>query len=208
MKANEIYVSFDGTGREDALKAAEDYAELKGFGKKERIHIRLLTEEMLNMVRTIGGRFYAYFFIDDNSDSYRLHLSAQTKMDAEKRETFLGTSSTGKNAAARGIVNKLRDVYQTFWLNYNAVMGVSGEDVFADAMLYGGSGTLETFGSGTVWSLRKYMNTIEEKKDAGIAIDEWDELEKSIIANIADDVSVGINKDMVEMIITKRFMNK
>ena len=52
------------------------------------------------------------------------------------------------------------------------------------------------------------MNTIEEKKDAGIALDEWDELEKSIIANIADDVSVGINKDMVEMIITKRFMNK
>ena len=35
-------------------------------------------------------------------------------------------------------------------------------------------------------------------------IEEWDELEKSIIANLADDVTVGINGNNVEMIITKK----
>ena len=32
-----------------------------------------------------------------------------------------------------------------------------------------------------------------------------DELEKSIVANIADDIKVGIRQDKLEMVITKKF---
>ena len=38
-------------------------------------------------------------------------------------------------------------------------------------------------------------------------LEDWDELEKSIIANLADDVTVGINGDNVEMVITKKKRN-
>ncbi len=33
----------------------------------------------------------------------------------------------------------------------------------------------------------------------------WDELEKSIVANIADEVQVGVQKDSVELVIIKQF---
>ena len=41
--------------------------------------------------------------------------------------------------------------------------------------------------------------TQKENKEA------WDELEKSIIANLADDVLVGVRKDKVEILIIKKF---
>ena len=56
------------------------------------------------------------------------------------------------------------------------------------------------------WSMQKYKNNIDSQRQNDnntAAIDAWDELEKSIIANIADDVQVGVTKDGVELIITK-----
>ncbi len=42
-------------------------------------------------------------------------------------------------------------------------------------------------------------------KDGRTAEERWDELEKSVIANLADDVSVGIVGTTVEMTVTKAF---
>ena len=53
------------------------------------------------------------------------------------------------------------------------------------------------------WSMEKYKHDVEEKRDDDP--DSYDELEKSIIANVADDVKVGINKDRIEIIIVKNF---
>ena len=52
-----------------------------------------------------------------------------------------------------------------------------------------------------MWSLRKFED--ESKKDT--ENETWDELEKSIVANIADDVSVKIVGTSVEIIVSKAF---
>ena len=50
-----------------------------------------------------------------------------------------------------------------------------------------------------VWSLNRF------KENAGdSAKEEWDELEKSVIANIADDVEIGISGNTVEMVVYKK----
>ena len=54
-------------------------------------------------------------------------------------------------------------------------------------------------GYSNAWSLSNYRSgTKEETK-------EWDELEKSIIAKLADDVIVGIIGEKVEIVIKKKF---
>ena len=35
--------------------------------------------------------------------------------------------------------------------------------------------------------------------------EEWDELEKSVIANLADDVTVGVLNGKVDMVVRKKF---
>ena len=51
-----------------------------------------------------------------------------------------------------------------------------------------------------LWSMEQYKAALdgEEQKEA------WDELEKSIVANIADDAVVGVKKDRIDMTITWR----
>jgi hypothetical protein len=55
------------------------------------------------------------------------------------------------------------------------------------------------------WSLLQYKSMVEQEKQHKQSSEAWDELEKSIVANIADDVKVGVRGDIVEMTIIKRF---
>ena len=53
------------------------------------------------------------------------------------------------------------------------------------------------------WSLQEYRSAIEERKE--LAVEPWDELEKSITAKLADEIKIFINGDQVEMEIDKAF---
>jgi hypothetical protein len=62
-----------------------------------------------------------------------------------------------------------------------------------------------------IWKLTNYREAMRNAEDQDFledeeeSPDEWDELERSIIANIADDVHVGIQKDKVEIVVFKSF---
>ena len=60
--------------------------------------------------------------------------------------------------------------------------------------------------SGYTWSMRKYKSGIERNRDNSLEADEaWDQLEKSIIANIADEVRISMDGPSVEIIVFKKF---
>ena len=56
------------------------------------------------------------------------------------------------------------------------------------------------------WSMRVYRVEIERylHENRKGAEDAWDELEKSVVAHVADDVKVSIKGRMVEMTINKK----
>ena len=201
MKTNEIYVSNQGTGREDALNEAEKYSDYQKLGHRERMHIRILTEELLGMVETIAGNFYAYYWIEDDYEGYQLHLEAKIEMSMEKMDALIEASSDKTNSRAKGVMGKLRNVFQYFWLGYKESLGTTTEMNFSEYMFYGLT-SIDTVGRSNTWSLSQYQTAVKENESS---LENWDELEKSIIANLADDVTVGVNGDNVEMIIKKKW---
>ena len=63
---------------------------------------------------------------------------------------------------------------------------------------------LTEYSDSIAWSLLNYRDSFDsaaqiEKREA------WDELEKSIIANLADDVIVGVLGDKVDIVVKKKF---
>ena len=55
------------------------------------------------------------------------------------------------------------------------------------------------------WSMRRYENAVSAKMGQDNAAREaWDELEKSVVKNVADDVKVFIRGGYVEMTILKK----
>ena len=54
-----------------------------------------------------------------------------------------------------------------------------------------------------LWRLEEYRNFVAAEK--GKQVSAWDELEKSVIASVADDVIVGVKGREANITIVKKF---
>ena len=93
MKSDVIVVSNKGSRMEAALDQVEKVAAYKGLKGKNALHLRLLAEETMSMMRSITGETQGEFWIEDNDGVYDLHLRAATRMTSVKREMLLSASS-------------------------------------------------------------------------------------------------------------------
>ena len=67
MKTDRVYLNNNGVGREKALEQIECFCNYNDFIGKDRIYLRLLTEELVGMVLEIGGEFDAEFWIENDN---------------------------------------------------------------------------------------------------------------------------------------------
>ena len=199
MKTDVITVSSKGARMESALAQVDKMAAYKGLTGKNALHLRLLAEEMMGMMRSITGETEGKFWIEDEEDVYQLHLQVVTRMDSEKRDQLLSASTTGKNESARGLMGRLRDFFDRG----------ADEDVacFSSPIML--PEALETSSSPTLdweWSMVRYEDELAARvrEDDGEARKAWDELEKSVVARVADDVKVSIRGRVVEMTLMKK----
>lgn len=190
MKSDVIIISNDGQGMDEALTQAEKVAEYKGVSPKCALHLRLLTEEMLGMMRSITGERTGKFWIEDQDDVFRLHLQVETPMDLGKQEQLLAASTSGKNEAAKGVMGKIRTFFDPLgWVDAPVPVNYT-----------------ETGNLMSTWSMSSYRQMVKEglEEEREGAAEAWDELEKSIVSNIADEVKVSIEGRQVEMVIFKK----
>ena len=196
MKTDVIVVSTMGSRMETALEQAEKVAAYKGLTAKEALQLRLLTEEMMGLVRSITGKKEGRFWIEDQDGEYALHLQVDTRLTSEKREQLLSVSATGKNESAKGLMGRLRDFFD--W--------GSDEDLAASPLYLP---DMYEFSSVPAldyeWSMVRYESALAKRIDTDQKAQEaWDELEKSVVKHVADDVRVSIRSGVVELIILKK----
>ena len=199
MKTDIITVSSKGGRMEAALAQADKVAAYKGLSGKNALHLRLLTEEMMGMMRSITGETEGRFWIEDEENVYQLHLEVVTRMNSEKRDQLLSAARSGKNESARGLMGRLRDFFDRG----------ADEDIasFNSPLLL--PGVFEHSSMPTLeweWSMMEYEEALSYrvKENDQAAREAWDELEKSVVAHVADDVKVSIKGRLVEMVIVKK----
>ncbi len=189
MKSDVIHVTNEGEGVAEAIKQAEAVAAFRSLSKKDSINLNLLTEEMMGMMQALTDKREADFWIESENRNFMLHLRTETAMNAEMREKLLSASTSGTNAAAKGVMGKIRDIF-------NRIIEPADANIpsgFSAGWSFSESGQVVN-----VWSLNTFkINATDSDKE------EWDELEKSIIANIADEIKIGISGNTVEMIVYK-----
>ena len=200
MKTDVIKVSNQGKQAEAALEQVDKVIAYKGLTGKNALHLRLLAEEMTGLMRSVTGVSEGLFWIEDEEDEYTLHLQVQARLTGEKRDQLLEVSSSGKNESAKGLMGRLRDFF----------------DWGSDGDLYDGVSPLmipDSYWCGTnpaldwEWSMRRYEAALypQVEKNDPAAQEAWDELEKSVVKHVADDVKVFIRNGVVELVILKKF---
>ena len=156
MTTDVITVSSKGAKMEQALRQAEKMAAFKELGHQNALHLRLLTEEMMGMMRSITGETNGAFWIEDEAGEYRLHLKVKTRMNAEKRDQLLSAATSGKNEAARGFMGRLRDFFDR----------AADEDASAGASPLMMAGVYE-YSSPTAlsweWSMARYQAKVNQR---------------------------------------------
>ena len=199
MKTDVITVSSRGKQMEKALEQADKVAAYEGLSAKDALHLRLLTEEMMGMMRSITGEKEGTFWIEDQDGEYQLHLKVRAMLTSEEREQLLAVSSSGKNESAKGLMGRLRDFFD--WGSDADLSAYSSPLLLPDAFEQSSSPMLDW-----EWSMSRYERALSSQMEQGDqAVKEaWDELEKSVVSHVADDVKVAIRSGTVEMIIIKK----
>ena len=198
MKTDVITVSSRGHRMETAMEQVDKVTAYKGLSGKGALHLRLLTEEMMGLMRSITGADEGAFWIEDEDGEYQLHLQVKTRLSDEKREQLLGVSSSGKNESARGLMGRLRDFFD--WGSDEELAACGSPLLMSEMMEHTSSPTLNW-----EWSMRRYEAELYTRVENDPAAREaWDELEKSVVKNVADDVKVFIRGGTVEMVILKK----
>ena len=118
-------------------------------------------------------------------------------MSKEKKETLIAVSASKKNAAASSFMGKIRDVAENMLLFSEESSGYAPHSDY----LYGYD-TIDVHYT-YAWTLEYYVK--QQKERLPDTSGEWDQLEKSIVAKLADDVIVGVRGKKVEIIIKKEF---
>lgn len=207
--SNQIYLNSEESILEAAYKKVDGCVESVNLSGKDKLRVKLLLEETIGMFEEMTGEFTALMWIEKYDGQCAIRLVGNTKIDADKKYDLLSMSTTGGNALVHGFMGKVKDIIQTGILNYESVMklkqeynGVSvnyaGLGVYSDV----GMATNPTAFSGMMWSMIDYKNELEHGKaeNEGMMA-AWDELEKSIVASVADDVIVGVKDNKVQMTI-------
>ena len=172
---------------------AEKVARYNDLDEHQSRRLRLLAEELIGMLPELLEYGKGTFWIENDGSMFELHVSVKVEnfmnMDRDK---LLSVSKSGKNAAAVGIINKIRIATELMMIGYSEVAMYEGCDFYE-------MGVLNYYPDyNRAWSLGSYK---EQAKNAPA----WDELEKSIIAKLADDVVVGIIGNKVDIVIKKSF---
>ena len=191
MKSDVIEVSSRDDRTEAVLEMTKQVADYSGLSHKEAIYLRLLAEEMMGMMRAITGDVNGEFWIESGKGRlFELHLLVSTRMDPQKREQLLRASTTGRNEANRGFMGKIRAFFDPL------------EDM---SLLY--DMTPDGLQTPVSWSMRAYRQQVRESVDSNKegAAQAWDELERSVVAHVADEVKVSIDGYDVEMTAIRQF---
>lgn len=195
MKSNVCKIC-NGTLDLDAiLKESEKVAVYNQLNEKQTLQLRLLCEEVDGMLPNIIDEFCGDFWIDFEEGVCKINVAIEfDEFTANKKKELIKIAKNKKNAAATGIMGKIRSALEDLFLDSEMnktydmarLFNVANENCFGVDYSY-------------TWSLKQYKQVVKKEEK------EWEELEKSIITTIADDVIVGVKGRRANIVIIKQF---
>ena len=203
MKTESIKISSTGTGRDKALVLTEKTGAFAGLDHNNSLRLRLLSEELIGLMNSFTNELLGDFWLEAKNENIEIHLKTEIPMDLQTRKEIISVSTSGKNSAAKSFMGKIREMIEIATLP---------EDPEIKAMTDQAMGLMTmgcqmgTHASNYSWAMSTYVASIEnESKTKSEAKDALDDLERSIVANLADDVTVHIVGSAVEITIYKTF---
>ena len=198
MRSNVCRIEKGTMDLEAILKESEKVAVYNELSHKQALQLRLLCEEIDGMLPKIVDEFDGDLWIELEDGVCKVNVSvAFNEFTMEKKEALINVSKNKKNAAVVGIIGKIRSEIENIFLDEEVLQLGAMPSANFDLS----TGYCDGVDFAYIWSLEQYKNTVREEKKS----EAWDELEKSVIASVADDVIVGVKGNNASIVIVKKF---
>lgn len=177
----------------DAYEIMKEFADRNGISGKGSYHLGLLTEEALGMANQILHVYDGELWVESTATGYEIILEAAVhEKDGGKAVP---------TASPEGFMAKIAEMMNCSFMFENvAEMPEVLASMLPDYMSYGirvGNGARAWAGR---WSLSAYRQNLRDDPGAEPALEE---LEKSIVAHLADEVTIGIHGQKIRLVIAK-----
>ena len=190
--SDKFMVNSDAGRMAAARYATEDFAWQIKLDKRDALRLDLLVEETLGMVKNMLEDFYGQLWFTADGKACEIHFEATSDMDVEKRQELLS------------VMAKLGEVISGALHGFGRTMDAYGQETVKYGIVHSPSPMMGNADMMTVWTLQTYRDGLDQACDdeAEAALDE---LEKSIVAKLADDILVGVKGDRINLVIKKQF---
>ena len=198
MKSNVCKIEKGNKDLEAIFKESERVAKYNDLTRKQTLQLRLLCEEIDGMLPSIIEDFDGDLWIEFEDGVCKVNVSIYIpEFDIDAKEKLIDIAKNKKNAATVGIVGKIRNVIENFFLDEETMeaLAMSSDNFYLE------TGYVGSIDYSYFWSLEQYRYTVKNEKQA----EAWDELEKSVIASVADDVIGGVKGNRADIVIVKKF---
>ncbi|MDC7292294.1 hypothetical protein NXH67_02025 [Butyrivibrio sp. DSM 10294] len=143
--------------------------------KRDALRLRLLTEEVLRLAKSILVEEAVILWLEGNSRVAYINLTADNDLDANQRAKLISISSASEGSKV-GFFDKLLSMF------------------------------IANPPTEKRWSLKDYQEELLQKRaDDKYSQEAWEDLERSLVANLADDIEISIKFDKIHMKVTKDF---
>lgn len=180
---------------ENILAQVDKVAQYQRLDAKQTSDLRLIAEELIGFEKGILGFSEGQFYIENQDNEYKVCLHADVKTDIWTREKAGNLSSSQQNAAYTGFKGKLRKIMDTMC----ELDGLNADVSEMSGFVMNPGNAYSASGYNQAWSMNAYKGEVKKNTE------EWDMLEHSILANVADDVIVASRNDFIDIIVVKKF---
>ena len=198
MQTEKLWISGMVRRIGDMNEILQEFADKTGISGRDFQHLCLLTEETLGMAGQMLEDFDGEIWLEKTASGYEIILEADV---CGNRET-----APAQDASPEGFMAKIAGMLNCSYVFENvAEMPEDLAGMLPDYMSYGIRNRETGPAWAGRWSLSAYRTNLQESlkcnPGAGPVLEE---LEKSIVAQLADEVTIGIHGRRIRLVISKR----
>lgn len=205
MVSDKFMVNSDAERMAASRYATESFAWKAKLDKRNTLRLDLLVEETLGMVKATLEEFYGQLWFVEKDGVCEIHLEVTGDMDSGRKRELIDLSSSGTNAAARGFMSRVGEVITSILHGLGNSIDMYGQETIRYGVVHTPYTAAPGMDMTPIWTLQSYRSDLEQARDRDRAAEALEDLEKSIVASLADDIVVGVKGDRVDMIITRKF---
>lgn len=197
MKTSKLWINSTVRRNDEVNDILRDFAAEAGIAGRDYQHMCLLTEETLGMAHDSLKNFDGEIWLEKTAGGYEIILEADVR-ESEEAGSALPASVPGFMAKIAGMLNC------SYMFENTEEMPENLAALLPDYMSYGAPVRGDAPVWAGQWSLSAYRQNLQERRKKDPASEAGlEELEKSIVASLADEVNIGIHGQKIRLVISR-----